>query len=102
MKMSKRTNAPRLKVEVTKDIIDHAVERNSNHCMLADALKASHPHLKFISVDIQTIRATDLEKRQRYVWLTPRSTQLAIINFDQGQRPAPFSYQLREGQTVPV
>lgn len=92
--------APSIRLTLTKEIIESAVARNSNHCMVAEALKESHPHLQYISVDIQPIRATDIEKMERYVWLTPRQIQLAIINFDQGKKPEPCSVRLNAGQTT--
>jgi hypothetical protein len=92
--------APRFCAKATQAIVDEGVARNSNHCMLAEAIKEAYPKLKFISVDIQTIRATDMEKRERYVWLTPRKCQVEIINFDRGIKPKPFQFELRDGQTL--
>lgn len=93
-------HTPRFTGRVSAEILDKSMQRNSNHCMLAEAVKQANPKLKYVSVDIQTIRATDLSKSERYVWLTPRRCQLAIIKFDQGKRPTPFKFELRDGQTV--
>jgi hypothetical protein len=89
-------------VVVTPDIIDRAVVKNSNHCMAAEAIKAANRHLSHISVDIQTIRASDPMRRQRYIWLTPRKVQTAIIAFDQGNEVQPFNFRLQHGQTIPI
>lgn len=93
-------HAPQMSVAVSTDTIGSAIERSSSHCMVADAIKAHNPKLKHVAVDIQTIRATDPAKRERYVWLTPRSVQKAIIDFDQGVRPKAWSFTLKSGQTT--
>lgn len=104
MKASKATKtlgrAPRIAINVNQGVIDDGVARNSNHCMVAEALKESYPELKYVAVDIQTIRATDREKQERYVWLTPRSVQRMIIDFDRGVKPKPFRVEFRDGQTT--
>jgi hypothetical protein len=92
--------APIVTCHVTKDIVATSVARNSNHCIMAEALKKALPHLKCLSVDIQTIRASDFEKGERYVYLTPRDCQVAIIDFDRGKTPKPFKFTLRAGQTI--
>ena len=92
---------PRIKIKVEDDTISDAVRANSNHCMIAEALKKARPGLSHVAVDIQTIRATDKDKAERYCWLTPRSIQQAIVQFDMGHRPGPFMFELRDGQTTP-
>lgn len=96
MGRSRRTRyAPRATVQVTQHEIDTAVPRDSGHCMIADAVKRAIPHAKGISVDLQSIRFTDREKNLRYTFLTPRSAQLALLDFDAGRKPEPFAFQLR-------
>jgi hypothetical protein len=68
--------------------------------MIADAVKAAYPEAKHISVDIQTIRFSLPEKGIRCTYLTPRTAQIALLNFDQGQAPAPFRFVLRGGQVT--
>lgn len=92
--------APRIEIDLTQEHIANGVARNSNHCMVAEALRDKYPELKHIAVDIQTIRATDKKKRERYVWLTPRSVQQHIINFDRGKKLEPFRFYCRDGQVV--
>jgi hypothetical protein len=82
-------------VNVTQPIIDRSEQRNSDHCMIADAIRAALPDAKAVSVDLMTIRFTDPAKRQRYIYLTPRSIQLALIHFDQGDHAEPFTFQLK-------
>ncbi len=84
-----------LKIQVTQAIIDRAEAKDSNHCMIADAIKAARPDVKTVSVDMATIRFTDPIKRQRYVYLTPPRAQLALIEFDQGEHAEAFEVQLR-------
>jgi hypothetical protein len=91
-------SAPRVTVQVTDELITQAVERDSSHCMIADAVKASVPDASFVSVDIQTIRFT--RDGFRYTYLTPRRAQVELIKFDQGITPEPMQFQLRTGQTT--
>ena len=96
--------APGLAIEVTQEIIDQATERNSSHCVVADAvranLEAKHPgRFTRVLVDLQTIRFSDRVKNERYTYLSPRSCQVCLVNFDQGTKPEPFSFRLRGGQT---
>jgi hypothetical protein len=96
-----------VRIEVTAEIIDASLARDSTHCMIAESLKAARPEAKSISVDLATIRFTDAKKGVRYTYLTPRVAQVQLVNFDQGRKPAPFSFVLRgahitrKGQTKP-
>ena len=81
-----------LDLDVSQDIIDSSVRESSSHCMIADAVKAAIPEARFVSVDLQTIRWSQGEKR--YVVLTPRTGQLALLDFDQGINPVPFKIRL--------
>lgn len=97
---NKLGRAPRVKVEVTRELIEQATKRSSSHCMFAEAVKVAVPNANFVSVDLQTIRWTDPVKGERYTYLTPRSAQVALVQFDQGITPEPFPFQLRGGQTT--
>jgi hypothetical protein len=68
--------------------------------MVADALKDVIQGGRSISVDLQSIRWTDREKGLRYTYLTPRPVQLALLDFDKGIKPEPFSFQLRTAQVT--
>lgn len=100
-----RTPRPKaMDIHVTKEVLDGSKVRSSSHCMVAEAVKE---HCKekgikcgAVSVDIQTIRFSDKARRLRYVYLTPYSVQRAIIQFDQGIMPDPFSFRLRGGQVT--
>lgn len=104
--MKKRPNlgrlpkAPKLRVEITKELIDTATRRDSNHCMIADAVKNVRSDVSGIAVDLATIRFTDRKKGARFIYLTPRIAQAALVNFDQGNPPEPFSFVLRGGQVT--
>jgi hypothetical protein len=86
---------PKIQLHVTQDIIDSAQARNSTHCLIAEALAVARPEAKNISVDLATIRYTDPKKGVRFTYLTPRTAQVCIVNFDQGKPSTPFSLQLR-------
>ena len=92
--------APRITISVTSELIEHSIKRDSSHCMIAEAIKDTVPGISPPSVDIQTIRFSDPKKRLRYTYLTPRIAQLAIIQFDQGKEPEPFSFQLRKAHVT--
>jgi len=98
----RKPRAPKLTVCVTEAHIDLGVPRDSGFCIFAEAIKSTFPDAKSVAVDLQTIRFTDPKKGFRYAYLTPRVCQVAIINFDQGHKPAPFTFRLRAGQVTPV
>ena len=99
-KQSKTPRCPRIQIEVTEKEIQEALPRDSGHCMIADAVRVACPTAKSISVDLQTIRWTDLAKRLRYTYLTPRVAQVALVKFDQGIAPEPFVFRLKQGQVT--
>jgi hypothetical protein len=68
--------------------------------MIKEAIKAGHPQFSHTAVDLQSIRMTDLAKGLRYIYLTPRMVQQALVAFDQGLRMRPFSFKLQGGHTV--
>lgn len=81
-------------LDVTQEIINNAIPRDSGHCIFADALRAAVPAARHVSVDLQTIRFTDPKTSKRYVFLTPGRAQTVLVNFDQKIRPEPFLMQL--------
>lgn len=92
--------APRLKINISKAIFEQAKRADSSHCMIAEAIKASAPYAKSISVDLQTIRFSDPERRLRYVYLTPRIAQIGVIEFDQGHDIEPFDFTLTGAHVI--
>lgn len=94
-----KTASPRLTLDVTRELIDQAKPRDSGHCMLADAVAAAAPNARFISVDLATIRFSDPVAGIRYVYLTPRLAQDALLKFDQGEPIEPFRTKI-EGAHV--
>jgi hypothetical protein len=87
--------SPVITLSVTQELIDTARTRDSNHCMIAEALKAARPDARKIAVDLATIRFTDGKRHCRYTYLTPRTAQVCLVNFDQGRPPEPFQFRLR-------
>ena len=94
--------SPRITVKVTQDLIDVSSQRDSSHCMIADAVAKTIPNARYISVDLATIRFTDMTAGIRYIYLTPRHAQEALIAFDQGEKVEPFSLQLRGAHVLPT
>lgn len=99
-KQVKHARAPKVVLPVTMEQIETATKADSSHCMIADAIKAAVPGAANVSVDLQTIRFSDPKKRRRYVYLTPRRAQEALIEFDQGRGVEPFEVTLRGGHVT--
>ena len=93
-------HAPQVTIHVSAENINTSVQRASGHCMIAEAVKATKPDARFVSVDLQTIRWTLLDKAERYTYLTPRPVQIALVEFDQGVLPKPFKFTIRGGATT--
>lgn len=91
-----------LQLEVTQEIIENATRRNSTACVLADALKIAIPGGVRPLVDLQTMSITVPAKGVRYHWLTPRSAQRLLINFDQGAALGEESVRLTQGWATPI
>jgi hypothetical protein len=85
-----------MKITVTREHIERAVKGNSHRCMIADAIRAVVPKARFILVDLQTIRWSELDSDERDFYLTPAAAQQAIVAFDQGEPVEPFSFTLTE------
>jgi hypothetical protein len=98
--MTRSPRSPRVKIVLTEELIEDSKQRDSSHCMIAEAVKVAHPGASHVSVDLQTIRFTDQAKGLRYTYLTPRAAQVALINFDAGVTPEPLDFMLRGGQVT--
>jgi hypothetical protein len=95
MTTHRNPRGPRVAVNVSAENISEGVRASSSHCMIAEAIKAAFPGARSVAVDISTCRFTDPKKGHRYVYLTPRVAQAALVDFDEGILPAPFSFHLR-------
>jgi hypothetical protein len=90
-----------MKILVERRHIDNAVRKDSHCCMIADAIKEQVPGSRYIVVDIQTIRFSDLKTKERYIYLTPHEAQWGIIRFDRGAKNIqPFEFHLRTPATI--
>lgn len=98
---SRSRSTPRLTINVTQELIDKSTVKDSSHCMIAEAVKEAFPKARHVAVDLATIRFTDPGVGLRYIYLTPRHVQEALLDFDQGVKPEPFSLQIRAAQTLP-
>lgn len=87
-KSTRRASLRRLHIPITQEIINNAVQRDSSHCVIADAVRAAMPDVTRVTVDLQTIRFT-LPDGSRAVYLTPAHEQMLLVNFDQGVKPEP-------------
>lgn len=95
-----------MKIEVTPDIIRSAERSVSSHCMVANAInewsrRNGRIYIR-VSVDVQTIRFTSRISGERYVFLTPRSVQIAIARFDAGIETPPFTFVLQPRDAAQV
>lgn len=85
-------------VQILQDAIDRAIEKDSAHCIVAEALRQTLPNASHVAVDLQTVRWT--ENGWRHVALTPPHAQRIILDFDQGFRSKPCTIRLRTIQRV--
>jgi hypothetical protein len=85
----------RTKIKVPEEIIARACQKDSRHCMVAEAIKEANPKWKNIEVDLAVIRWTNPRTRKRYTALTPQSIRNAIFDFDQGRPVEPFVFNLQ-------
>jgi hypothetical protein len=92
----------RVKIQVTAENIKRACRIDSRHCMIADAISARIPGVRNISVDMMTIRWSDPSTGWRYIYLTPKPAQYALIDYDMGEPIEPFSFQVRSGHATPM
>jgi len=93
-------HAPNLRISVTQAHIDDAIPKDSGHCMIADAVAVALPGSARRLIDLQTIRVTDPKRGLRYTYLTPRIAQEALVRWDKGIKPPPFSFVLRGGHVT--
>lgn len=82
-----------MKITVRRDHIASARRKDSHHCMIVDAIK-EQTNTQFIMVDTQSIRFSDPETRERYVYFTPPKAQEAILRWDRGVDVQPFVFDL--------
>ena len=70
--------------------------------MIAEAIRHQIKGATTISVDLMTIRYSIPEKGTRYIFHTPRTAQIALMNFDAGKPLPPFEFLLKGGQAVSI
>jgi hypothetical protein len=90
-----------LKVSVTAPLIERATQRDSRHCMIAEAITAARPTFRNVIVDLATIRWTNPRTGKRYIALTPEAAAMALVAFDQGKQVDPFDLALTPIQSTP-
>ena len=91
---------PVIRVQVKKETITSAVTADSTKCWIAESIKAAYPEAKNVAVDVATTRFSDFERGLRFVYLTPYTAQKALIEFDEGTPPVPFSFLLRNAHVT--
>jgi hypothetical protein len=82
--MPRRGASPTLQLAITPKQYEQAKQSHSGACLVADAIREQYPNLTTVSVDMATIRASDRERGERYIYLTPPEAQQALLFFDQG------------------
>ncbi len=86
-------------IRVGKINIARAARKDSHRCMIADAIQHQIPHAKYIIVDTQSIRFSDVKRGTRKIYLTPPSAQKALLAFDAGRSVQPFTFTMSQGLT---
>jgi len=85
-------------VEVTQEMIDKALRKNSSRCVVATAIAGRFPQASRITVDVHSIKFTN--GARRYTYLTPPKVMDYIVAFDAGDTLHPFRFRLREDQRL--
>lgn len=101
-KITKRLLSPKVRVDITEERILTSVRRSSSHCMIAEALRDVLPEDRYraVTVDLYTANFSEPEKALRYSYHLPRNAQIALIQFDRGQVPEPFSFTLQRAHKI--
>jgi hypothetical protein len=88
----------RIRIDVPEDVIANACQKDSTACMVAEAIKRKYPDASRVTVDTAHIRYS--RRGKRYIFLTPMKAMAAIVMFDEGDKPKPFSFSMEPIQTV--
>lgn len=91
-----------MRIQITQDNINNAIKKNSHRCMIADAIQKEIDWAKYIMVDLQSIRFSDINNNIRYFYLTPPKAQKELLNFDQGKKVKPFILNLTKAIERPM
>lgn len=92
----------RMKLTITSTHIDNAIRSDANHCMIAEAIKEKIPAARWVLVDLQSIRWTDRTAGRRFIYMTPRPAQKALLAFDKGLPVNPFHVTLPAPESRPI
>lgn len=87
-------------ITVTDDSIACAERNNRGHCAIAHSIAFLYPSARFIKVDRDMIKWTDVDTRTRYVYRTPRPAQQFIDRFDSGFEVDPFKVSLQDDRDL--
>jgi hypothetical protein len=85
------------RIEVTAEVIKKAERNSHTQCMFAKAIKLAARDAKvpvYASVNAQRIQLRDRRHRQSQTFLTPKSMQQALLDFDRGIHIKPFAFTL--------
>lgn len=92
-----------VKVQVTRNMVDYALQQTSTLCAVALALRDANEDGDWIlpHVDQDTIRVTDRRTQQRYIWKTPKKVANYIDKFDrQREAVGPMAFVLGEPDEI--
>lgn len=90
------------RISVSAELINAARDGigTRSHCPVAVALAFALPNARYISVDRDTIRFTDMPTHNRFVFATPKSVQRLIDDFDLGKEHKSVNFRLTEPVSV--
>lgn len=98
-----RASTPRLDLGITPEHWERCVRSNSGGCVIADAIKEQYPQFSHVVVDMATIRVTDRQVGNRYIYLTTDEARQLLLAFDQGWRQPFDRFRTRKPiQVVPI
>ncbi len=91
-------------VQVTRLMVDYALQQTSTMCGVALALREANPDWELPRVTQKDIRVTDRRTGKRLIWKTPRRVATWIDKFDRRREAVgPMAFVLGEpDQTRPI
>lgn len=81
-------------VEITPEIVNRAVYKDSHRCMIAEAIKEQYPYVTNVTIDAAFIRYTIPERGQRFIHITPSIAATLLVKFDQALAIEPVTFRL--------
>lgn len=83
-----------MKIHVSQEDIDSAIRNHSGKCMIDIAVARQKKNCITFKTDVQLIRYSNPIDRLRYFHVTPPLAVARLIDFDDGKKIKPFTFEL--------